>query len=136
MLEQLGITSAESPFTDPADAWASALLEGEKQGRALVDQLAGGSNDRDRWSSAMHMFDYNLDRLGLGTIDSPDWKIDERQKAYVTRAVVARAGLCGNHGYEANYDSPGSTPTANHSTEHTLRGDVLHEPHRSKRSGR
>jgi len=50
------------------------------------------------------MFDYNLDRCGPGTIDSPDWKIPDRKKAYVTRAVAARAGLWGNHGYEADYE--------------------------------
>jgi hypothetical protein len=50
------------------------------------------------------MFDYNLDRLGVGTIDSPDWKIADRKKAYVTRALAARDGLWGNHGYEADYE--------------------------------
>jgi hypothetical protein len=87
---------------DPASA--AVLIEGEKQGRAIVDKLAGGSNDQEMWSTAKHMFDYNLDRLGLGTIDSPEWKIDDRKKAYITRAVIARAGLWGNNGYEANYD--------------------------------
>ncbi|MDF2744828.1 MAG: hypothetical protein K0S88_6206 [Actinomycetia bacterium] len=55
------------------------------------------------WTSALHAFDYNLDRLGLGTIDAPEWKIPDRQRAYVGRAVVARGGLWGNHGYEADY---------------------------------
>jgi hypothetical protein len=49
------------------------------------------------------LFDYNLDHLRLGTIDAPEWKIPDRTKAYVTRAVAARAGLWGNHGYEAYY---------------------------------
>ena len=55
------------------------------------------------WTSALHAFDYNLDRLGLGTIDAPEWKIPDRPTAYVGRAVVARGGLWGNHGYEADY---------------------------------
>jgi len=55
------------------------------------------------WQSAMHLFDYNLDRLGLGAVDAPGWKIADRTKAYATRAVAARAGLWGNHGYEADY---------------------------------
>ena len=55
------------------------------------------------WSSALHAFDYNLDHLGLGTIDAPEWKIPDRAKAYVMRAMAARAGLWGNHGYEADY---------------------------------
>jgi hypothetical protein len=36
--------------------------------------------------------------LGVGTIDAPEWRIDDRRRAYVTRAVAARAGLYGNHG--------------------------------------
>jgi hypothetical protein len=55
------------------------------------------------WNSAMHAFDYNLDHLGPGTLDSPDWKIEDRVQAYATRAAAARGGLWGNHGYEATY---------------------------------
>ena len=46
---------------------------------------------------------HNLDHLGPGTIDAPEWKIPDRAKAYVMRAMAARAGLWGNHGYEADY---------------------------------
>jgi hypothetical protein len=53
----------------------------------------------------MHMFDYNLDFFDVGALDSPEWKITDRTKAYVTRAVIARAGLWGNHGYEADYEA-------------------------------
>ena len=53
----------------------------------------------------MHGFDYNLDRCGLGH--------DRRARSGSTptarprtslRAAAARAGLWGNHGYEARYD--------------------------------
>ncbi len=37
------------------------------------------------------------------TIDDPSWKSPDRTTAYMTRAVVARVGLWGNHGYEAAY---------------------------------
>lgn len=104
LLTELGVLAEESPLATIDPASAAVLIEGEKQGRATVDKLAGGSNDQEMWSTAKHMFDYNLDRLGLGTIDSPEWKIDDRKKAYITRAVIARAGLWGNNGYEANYD--------------------------------
>ena len=71
----------------------------------MIEKLAGASAEPvNGWSTAMHMFDYNLDRLGPGTIDSPEWKIADRKKAYATRAVIARAGLWGNHGYEATYN--------------------------------
>ena len=69
----------------------------------MVDELASGSADQQQWSSAQHMFDYNLDHLGLGTIDSPHWKIADRKMAYVDRAVVARAGLWGSL---TMYDAP------------------------------
>ena len=56
------------------------------------------------WSSAMHAFDHNVDHLGLGTIDAPEWKSADRTRAHLTRAAAARLGLWGNHGYEARYD--------------------------------
>ncbi|MFN8234233.1 MAG: DUF1254 domain-containing protein [Actinomycetota bacterium] len=81
-----------------------ALIAGEAEGRELIESL-GGSVDATRpWTSAMHYFDYNLDRCGLGTIDAPGWKIADRATAYLHRAVAARAGLWGNHGYEADYE--------------------------------
>ena len=79
-------------------------MAGQQAGQAKIEELAGsGGGDAAGWTSAIHMFDYNLDRLGPGTIDAPEWKIADRPKAYVTRAVAARAGLWGNHGYEADY---------------------------------
>jgi hypothetical protein len=55
------------------------------------------------WNSATHSFDYNLDHLGVGTLDRPEWRIEDRAVAYATRAAAARGGLWGNHGYEASY---------------------------------
>jgi len=49
------------------------------------------------------MFDYNLDHLGPGTIDDPAWKMSDRHSSYLARALAARGGLWGNHGYEAAY---------------------------------
>ena len=103
--ELLGLTEASSPFIDPDPALAAALVEGRRRGEATLEQLSRTSLKMvDGWSSAMHAFDYNLDHHGIGTIDAPDWKIADRTTAYVTRAVAARLGLWGNHGYEARYD--------------------------------
>ena len=55
------------------------------------------------WTLTFHMFDYNLDHLGPGTIDDLAWKIADRQASYLARALAARGGLWGNHGYEAAY---------------------------------
>ena len=105
LAERFGATAAESPYVDPDPQLAELLAAGQQAGQAKIEELAGsgGGHGPGGWSSAMHMFDYNLDHLGLGTIDTPEWKITDRTKAYVTRAVAARAGLWGNHGYEANY---------------------------------
>lgn len=103
VLTALGVVG-NSPLSALDTDVAAALAEGEQRGRATIDELAGGSADTTAWSTAKHMFDYNLDRLGLGTIDTPEWRIADRKTAYGTRAVIARAGLWGNNGYEANYD--------------------------------
>ncbi len=101
---QAGLAGAAS-VSDLEPELIAVLKEGEAQGKAVIDSLAaGGDTPPGSWTSALHLFDYNLDRLGPGTIDTPEWKIDDRRKAYVTRAVAARAGLWGNHGYEADYE--------------------------------
>jgi hypothetical protein len=102
-LAALGVTG-DAPLSTLDARAAAALTEGAQQGRATIGRLAGGPTETSSWSTAKHMFDYNLDRLGLGTIDAPEWRIADRRTAYGTRAVVARGGLWGNHGYEATYD--------------------------------
>ena len=101
----LGLTGPSSPLVDPDPDLAAALVEGRRRGDATLEELSKTSLKMvDGWSSAMHAFDYNLDHQGIGTIDAPEWKIADRTTAYVTRAVAARLGLWGNHGYEARYD--------------------------------
>lgn len=117
---QAGLTEVATASDLPPETIA-VLQEGEAQGKALIESLAaGGDTPPGAWTSARHLFDYNLERLGPGTIDSPDWKIDDRRKAYVTRAFAARAGLWGNHGYEADYELV-------YQDEH---GDTLNGAHR------
>lgn len=104
MLGRLGLLDEQSPYVDPDPALAEVLRAGAVAGAAMIDQLAGGGAPSGGWTSARHYFDYNLDYFEVGTIDAPEWKIEDRSKAAVTRAVAARAGLWGNHGYEANYE--------------------------------
>jgi hypothetical protein len=104
LAERFGVTAAESPYVDPDPGLAEVLIAGQQAGRAKIEALAkGGGDTPGGWTSALHLFDYNLDHLGLGTIDAPEWKLPDRARAYVTRALAARAGLWGNHGYEAYY---------------------------------
>jgi len=104
LAERFGATAAESPYVDPDPELVELLTAGHQAGQAKIEELGkAGGDAAGGWTSALHMFDYNLDHLRLGTIDAPEWKIADRSKAYVTRAVAARAGLWGNHGYEATY---------------------------------
>jgi hypothetical protein len=98
------VTATQSPYVDPDPALAELLVAGQQADQAKIEELAkSGGAVVNGWGSGLHMFDYNLNRLGPGTIDAPEWKIGDRAKAYVARAVAARAGLWGNHGYEADY---------------------------------
>ncbi len=102
--ERLGLTDERTPYADPSPELRALLVEAERSGRETIDALmAGGSNLVNGWREAAHFFDYNLDFFEVGTIDAPEWKIADRTTAYATRAVAARAGLWGNHGYEADY---------------------------------
>lgn len=105
ILDKLGVTAKESPYINPDPALAQTLVAGAKAAQAQLEQFikAGGAPPVNGWRSAAHLFDYNRFRLGIGTIDSDEWKIADAKKAYVTRAVAARLGLWGNHGYEADY---------------------------------
>jgi hypothetical protein len=102
---EFGLTAAETPYADPDAALRGVLVEAEKQAREQLEELTKTViKITDGWQSAIHAFDFNLDRCGPGTLDTPEWKIADRTIAYVTRAVAARAGLWGNHGYEADYE--------------------------------
>lgn len=104
-LAPLGLTATESPYVNADPALAALLKAGAEAGQAEIEHLTrhGAIAPVNGWSSALHSFDYNLDHLGPGTIDTPQWKIADRQKAYFVRAAAARGGLWGNHGYEADY---------------------------------
>lgn len=101
----LGATAAESQYVNPDPALAGVLAAGAAAGQQKIEELMQGAGQDaiNGWNSAMHGFDYNLDHLGLGTLDRADWKIQDRAQAYATRAAAARGGLWGNHGYEATY---------------------------------
>ena len=102
--EALGLTAAESPFVDPDPELARILAAGEKAaGEKLEELVKHAAKPVNGWQNVLHVFDYNLEHFGIGTLNSPEWIIADRRIAYVTRAIAARAGLWGNHGYEANY---------------------------------
>ncbi|MCX4732294.1 DUF1254 domain-containing protein [Streptomyces sp. NBC_01363] len=92
-----------SPYTRADPALVRALTEGLARGRAWVEEAGRAAAGRGGWVMDPHLFDYNLDHYGVGTIDSPEWRIADREASYRTRAVAARCSLWGVHGYEAVY---------------------------------
>ena len=83
---------------------AKELIAGASRAkRRIEDALADRSGLVNGWSSTTHLFDYNTDRLGLGTLDEAAWKTKDPEARLFTRAIAARTGLWGNHGYEAAY---------------------------------
>ena len=88
-----------------ADADRGALVEGLAAGReqleaAIKQDVAPRQNG---WQPAYHAFDYNDTFFEVGTRSDPEWRISDRATARGLRAAAARAGLWGNHGYEAAY---------------------------------
>jgi hypothetical protein len=102
--KELGLMEAESPYTHPEPTLVKVLIAGQKAAIAKIEELIkSAAQPVNGWQDAGHLFDYNADFFEVGTLQSPQWIIPDRKAAYVTRAVAARAGLWGNHGYEANY---------------------------------
>jgi hypothetical protein len=102
----LGLLDPGSPYSDCPPELARALTAGADTAKQKMEAAltAGGlAPVVNGWTLTFHMFDYNLDHLGLGTIDDPAWKIADREASYLARALAARGGLWGNHGYEAAY---------------------------------
>jgi hypothetical protein len=102
----LGLLNPATPYTDCPPRLASALTAGADAAKQNIEATlkAGGPTPVvNGWRLTFHMFDYNLDHLGPGTIDDPPWKISDRDTSYLARALAARGGLWGNHGYEAAY---------------------------------
>ena len=102
----LGLLEPVSPYADCPPGLAGAMTAGADAAKQKIEavMVAGGlAPVVNGWTLAFHMFDYNQDHLGLGTIDDPSWKLGDRNASYLARALAARGGLWGNHGYEAAY---------------------------------
>jgi hypothetical protein len=102
----LGLLDPASPYAHCAPELARALTAGAdaaKQRMQTALTAGGSASVVNGWTLTFHSFDYNVDHLGPGTIDDPAWKVPDRHASYLTRALAARGGLWGNHGYEAAY---------------------------------
>ena len=95
----------DTPIAGLDDDVKDALRAGYASGaETLANALRGGHTPEvNGWLIALHAFDYNLDHFEVGTIDAPEWRIEDQQARLVMRAGAALGGLWGNHGYEAAY---------------------------------
>lgn len=101
----LGLLDRHSSLADAPSELSAALDAGFSAGREQLEAATRGGADGapGAWSSLVHLFDYNVDALELGTLDTPQWKLPDRADAHTKRAIAARVGLWGNHAYEAFY---------------------------------
>ena len=104
-LSDYGLTDLGEPYLNVSRELEERLAAGFAAGRAHVEEIAasGDAPTVNGWRANPHMFDYNLDHFEIGAIDSPEWKLSDRAASYAQRAIAARNGLWGNHGYEAVY---------------------------------
>ncbi|MEU6237902.1 DUF1254 domain-containing protein [Kitasatospora sp. NPDC047058] len=122
------LDTGPSPYRAAAPEWTLALLKGLAAGRERVEDAIRPPEDHPagEWRSVLHLFDYNVDFLGPGTLDDPEWRIPDRRAAYLSRAAAARTGLWGGHAYEALHamthdDADGRPLSGEH--RYTLRFD-------------
>ncbi len=123
-----GLTDRGNPYGLVSRELEEHLAHAFAEGRNRIEEISRPdlSATVNGWLGLAHAFDYNVDHLGPGTIDSPEWKIADRVESYVTRARAARNGLWGNHGYEAYYaeayvDADGEQLNGAHAYELHLR---------------
>jgi hypothetical protein len=103
--EPLGVFAAQSPYSNGDPELTAALRAGLKAGREHMEQALklGAGPRQNGWSLTYHIFDYNLDFFEVGALDEDQWKLPDDESRYLIRALSARGGLWGNHGYEAAY---------------------------------
>jgi hypothetical protein len=101
----LGLLEAQSPYTHHASELADVLRHGLVAAKQKMEEAlqANTSPIQNGWSLTYHVFDYNLDCFEIGALDDDAWKLPDGPMRYVQRALAARGGLWGNHGYEAAY---------------------------------
>ncbi len=104
-LRPLGLLDPQSPYVDPDPALAEALRAGLAANRESMETALHNDSSPavNGWKLTYHLFDYNLDFFEVGALDEMAWKIEDPTLRYIQRALAARAGLWGNHGYEAAY---------------------------------
>lgn len=101
----LGLLDEASPYLDPEPTLERELTEQLAKAKHDFEAraMSSGADGLSAWQMNRSMFNYNLDFFEIGTLQSPEWRISDREQAYAVRAIAARIGLWGNHAYEALY---------------------------------
>ena len=114
--DPLGLNDKSSPYNSLDKKTKKALIKGEKEAREEIEIATHNIVEKvNGWIGDPHIFDHNKHFLEIGTLKDDPWI----NKNFLRRAVAARAGLFGNHGYEAYYptifeDANGDQLTGNH----------------------
>ncbi len=137
-LAPLGVLGGPETYLNPEPALVDALTEGAAEGQGAIRALATSGNVEpvNGWLQALHSFDYNLARLGLGTIDDPAWKVGDRFESYAVRAATALGGLWGVTGTRRITRSSSSTTVGTGSPVSTPIRSASIPLHRLTHSGR
>ena len=103
--EPLGLFAAPSPYTDSDSELPAVLRQALGSAKQRMEEALKGDTSpiQNGWSLTYHVFDYNLDFFEVGALDDDAWKLEDGPMRYAQRALAARGGLWGNHGYEAAY---------------------------------
>src|SRR3712207_913335 len=79
----LGLLDADSPYRDCPPQLAADLSAGADAARRQVETTLRAGDGLgpvvNGWTLTTHAFDYNLDHLGLGTLDDPAWRMPDRK---------------------------------------------------------
>ncbi len=137
LAERLGLAACQSPYVDPDPALAEVLAAGQQAGQARIEELGkaggGGAWRLDQRHAPVRLQPRPPRRRHRSM--RPNGRSATARRPYVTRAVAARGGLWGNHGYEADYAFVWPTPTAAAGRRQPLRDPSTRRP-RSTPSGR
>jgi hypothetical protein len=71
--EPLGLLADDSPYVNPDPALVETLKNGKAEFWTFLEANLAPGEPINGWSFAVDAFNYNLDHLGIGTLDTPEW---------------------------------------------------------------
>jgi hypothetical protein len=71
--ERLGLLADESLYVNPDPTLVETLKAGEAEFWAFLEANLAPGEPINGWNFAVNAFNFNLDHLGIGTLDTPQW---------------------------------------------------------------